>query len=46
MKLAVLFDIHRNLLAFECLLTDASQAGAEDIVFLGDLVYNGLDPQM
>ena len=46
MKLAVLADIHGNLRALEAVLTDASQAGAEDIVFLGDLVYNGLDPQM
>jgi len=46
MKLAVLADIHGNLRALEAVLADASQAGAEDIVFLGDLVYNGLDPQM
>ncbi|NLZ76919.1 MAG: metallophosphoesterase family protein [Spirochaetales bacterium] len=46
MKLAVFADIHGNLRALESVLTDASQAGAEDIVFLGDLVYNGLDPQM
>lgn len=46
MKLAILADIHGNLRALEAVLTDASQAGAEDIVFLGDLVYNGLDPQM
>ncbi len=46
MKLAVLADIHGNLRALEAVLADAAQAGAEDIVFLGDLVYNGLDPQM
>ncbi|MGE4583157.1 MAG: metallophosphoesterase [Sphaerochaeta sp.] len=46
MKLAVLGDIHGNLRAFEAVLTDAKASQVDQIIFLGDLVYMGLDPQL
>ena len=45
MKCAVLGDIHGNLRAFEAVLTDAKASGIDSIIFLGDLVFMGLDPQ-
>jgi len=46
MKCAVLSDIHGNLRAFEAVLADAKASGADYVIFLGDLVFMGLDPQM
>ncbi len=46
MKCAVLSDIHGNLRAFEAVLADAKASGADNVIFLGDLVFMGLDPQM
>lgn len=45
MKCAVLSDIHGNLRAFEAVLSDAKACGADSYIFLGDLVFMGLDPQ-
>lgn len=44
MRVAILTDIHANLEALEACLTDARAAGAERLVFLGDLVGYGADP--
>lgn len=46
MKCAVLSDIHGNLRAFEAVLADAKASGADSVIFLGDLVFMGLDPQL
>jgi len=46
MRLAVLSDIHGNIRALEAVLTDAKASKADQIVFLGDLVVLGLDPQL
>ena len=46
MKCAVLSDIHGNLRAFEAVLADAKASGADSIIFLGDLIFMGLDPQL
>lgn len=46
MKYAVLADIHGNLRALEAVLTDAKASGAQGILFLGDLIFMGLDPQL
>ncbi|HKL59838.1 MAG TPA: metallophosphoesterase family protein [Sphaerochaeta sp.] len=45
MKLAVLSDVHGNLRALEAVLSDAKALGVDHILFLGDLVFMGLDPQ-
>lgn len=45
MKLAVLSDIHGNFRALEAVLQDAKGLGVDHILFLGDLVFMGLDPQ-
>jgi putative phosphoesterase len=45
MRVAVLGDIHGNLRAMEAVLADARTNDVEQFIFLGDLVYNGLDPQ-
>lgn len=45
MKLAVLSDVHGNFRALEAVLSDAKGLGVDHILFLGDLVFMGLDPQ-
>jgi putative phosphoesterase len=45
MKLAVLSDVHGNYRALEAVLLDAKSLGVDHILFLGDLVLMGLDPQ-
>ena len=45
MKLAVLSDVHGNFRALEAVLADAKSLGVDHILFLGDLVFMGLDPQ-
>ena len=46
MKVAVLGDIHGNLRALEAVLADVKTSDVDQSIFLGDLVYNGLDPQL
>lgn len=46
LKCAVLSDIHGNIRAFEAVLADAKASGADSVIFLGDLVFMGLDPQL
>ncbi len=46
MKLAVLGDVHGNVRALEAVVADAKASGAQQVVFLGDLVFMGLDPQL
>lgn len=45
MKLAVLSDVHGNFRALEAVILDAKTLGVDHILFLGDLVFMGLDPQ-
>lgn len=45
MKIALLADIHGNLEALEACLAHAARQGAERLVFLGDLVGYGADPE-
>ncbi|MEW5912472.1 MAG: metallophosphoesterase family protein [Thermodesulfobacteriota bacterium] len=45
MRLAVLSDIHGNLEAFQAVLADLEQAGADRLASLGDLVGYGPDPE-
>jgi len=45
MKLAVLSDVHGNFRALEAVLLDAKGLGVDHILFLGDLIFMGLDPQ-
>jgi len=45
MKLAVLSDVHGNFRALEAVLLDAKALSVDHILFLGDLVFMGLDPQ-
>lgn len=44
MRIAILADIHANLEALTACLEHARRAGAEQCVFLGDLVGYGADP--
>ncbi len=44
MKVAILSDIHSNLEALKACLSHARSQGAEQYVFLGDLVGYGADP--
>lgn len=44
MKIAVLSDIHGNLLALESVLTDIESQGCEKILFLGDYALAGPEP--
>lgn len=44
MRVAVISDIHGNRHAFEAVLDDARDAGAEEIWCLGDVVGYGADP--
>jgi len=46
MRVAVLGDIHGNLRALEAVLSDVKTCDVDQFIFLGDLVYNGLDPQL
>jgi len=43
-KIAILSDIHSSLCAFQAVLKDAREAGAEQFVFLGDVVGYGPSP--
>lgn len=45
MKFAVLTDVHANREAFQAVLADVAARGADRIVFLGDLVGYGPDPE-
>lgn len=45
MRIALLADIHGNLEALEACLAHAAAQGAERLVFLGDLVGYGADPE-
>ena len=44
MKIAVLSDIHGNLLALESVLEDIRAKGCEKILFLGDYALAGPEP--
>jgi diadenosine tetraphosphatase ApaH/serine/threonine PP2A family protein phosphatase len=44
MLVAILSDIHGNRHAFEAVLADVAQVGAEEVWCLGDLVGYGADP--
>ena len=44
MRLAIVSDIHANLPAFEAVLSDAREAGVEEVWCLGDLVGYGAEP--
>jgi diadenosine tetraphosphatase ApaH/serine/threonine PP2A family protein phosphatase len=44
MKLALLSDIHANLIALEACLSDAYKHGVDEMAFLGDLVGYGAQP--
>jgi diadenosine tetraphosphatase ApaH/serine/threonine PP2A family protein phosphatase len=44
MRIAVLTDIHANREAFEAVLADISEHGADRIALLGDIVGYGADP--
>ena len=46
MKVAVLSDVHGNIRALEAVLDDAKELGVDQFIFLGDLVFMGLDPQL
>lgn len=43
-KIALLADIHSNLIAFKAVLNDVKESGAGQIVFLGDIVGYGSHP--
>lgn len=43
-KIAILSDIHGNLPALEAVLRDVEECGADQIVFLGDIVGYGASP--
>jgi len=45
MKKAILSDIHGNLEALRAVLHDISERGIEEIIFLGDVVGYGADPE-
>ncbi|UPY36193.1 metallophosphoesterase family protein [Sediminicoccus sp. KRV36] len=45
MRIALLTDIHANLEALDACLAHAGAQGAERLVFLGDLVGYGADPE-
>jgi len=45
MKIAILSDIHSNLEALNACLAHARSQGAEQYVFLGDLLGYGADPK-
>lgn len=43
-KIAILSDIHSNLPAFKAVLREVKESGAQQIVFLGDIVGYGASP--
>ncbi len=43
-KIAILSDIHSNLTAFKAVMKDVLASGAEEVVFLGDIVGYGSHP--
>lgn len=45
MRLAVISDVHANMLALEAVYTDLQSQRIDEIVFLGDLVMTGPRPQ-
>jgi len=45
MRIALLSDIHGNDIAFEAVVKDMEQFQVDHVVFLGDLVAKGPDPQ-
>lgn len=45
MKTALFADVHSNLEALQACLAHAERSGAEEFVFLGDLVGYGADPE-
>ena len=45
MKTALFADVHSNLEALQACLAHAGRSGAEEFVFLGDLVGYGADPE-
>src|SRR6185295_1557947 len=45
MRLALLADVHANLEALEACLDHARSQGADRLVFLGDIVGYGADPE-
>ncbi len=45
MRLAVLSDIHANIYAFEAVVKDLRREKPDQVIFLGDLIINGLYPR-
>ncbi|MCB8944417.1 MAG: metallophosphoesterase family protein [Ardenticatenaceae bacterium] len=45
MRIALISDVHGNLIALEAVLADIAQAGVDQIIFLGDLVTFGPQPR-
>ena len=45
MRIAVISDIHSNLVAFEAVIADLKTASPDAIVYLGDLVMKGPQPR-
>lgn len=45
MRLAVLADVHSNLIAFEAVVADLNTLSPDAIVYLGDLVMKGPQPR-
>ena len=41
MRIAILSDIHGNFIAFDTVLADVKRAGADQLVCLGDVAFNG-----
>ncbi len=44
MRLAILSDVHANLEALKAVISDIEQSNIEKVVFLGDIVGYGADP--
>jgi putative phosphoesterase len=45
MRIALISDLHANLVALDAVLADAAAAGAERVICLGDVVSLGPDPR-
>ena len=45
MRIALISDIHSNLIALEAMLADIAQVEVDQIIFLGDLVTLGPQPR-
>jgi putative phosphoesterase len=45
MRLAIISDVHANMLALEAVYTDIQSQRIDEIIFLGDLVMTGPRPQ-